>query len=103
MFLSSAHKVTSKVARLVLVMTCKRQVECGPAMHAEAESIAASVVVSRGRPADEAFGCRQVTDMCLAVIRCAVENNAFVHVNNYVSKARAQLRGSGIFSRGRHA
>ena len=29
--------------------------------------------------------------MCLAVIRCAVENNAFVHVNNYVSKARSML------------
>lgn len=38
---------------------------------------------------EDALPCWQVTDMCLAVIRCAVENNAFVHVNNYVSKARS--------------
>ncbi|KAK9832518.1 hypothetical protein WJX81_004497 [Elliptochloris bilobata] len=39
------------------------------------------------RSRDYCTSPRQVTDMCLAVIRCAVENSAFVHVNNYVSKA----------------
>ena len=44
---------------------------------------------AEGDLADKALHFGQVTDMCLAVIRCAVENNAFVHVNNYVSKARS--------------
>ena len=36
---------------------------------------------------DDRLLLHQVVDMCLAVIRCAVENGTFVHVNNYVSKA----------------
>jgi COP9 signalosome complex subunit 1 len=41
------------------------------------------------RSRDYCTSPRQVVDMCLAVIRCAVENGGFVHVSNYVSKARA--------------
>lgn len=53
------------------------------------------------RSRDYCTSPRQVVDMCLAVIRCAVENGAFVHVNNYVSKASPRVAdiAAGDFAR----